>query len=380
MQHCNHRRYHSWRLHHLNPQNLPELSSIQTLVIGEETRFWSDFSGKYERPIDLRVVTDLVSKLPNLETLDCRYLHDHFPYPYEDAVISHFTQPWEGPRCDARHHFGKAAIEAHTPTTLKRAKFHFGAVNQLAMAMDQSKPLPNLKRLSYDPLSSALRVFSLNLTDLDLRICTDSTLLWPSSSSSPSEQDEPDVSAAAGPPSWPHLKHLQVEFHPASSSGRWYFAGPRGEGRDATGYEVKETEQYPPVSENEADEEWDETWNFEGGRPENVAPDIFRTVPVDEVIETLLGAFGRALACMPKLEEAELFTYLSWCPGEEPEGGYLDDPPLDPEKMKHRWGVRYLAGGSSAGRLEWQVGDWRPGKALKQLFHSVAGEEHFIDL
>jgi hypothetical protein len=282
-------------------------------------------------------------------------------------------------------------MEAHhtrtLPTTLKRAKFHFGAtVDQLAMAMDQSKPLPNLiKPLSYDPFSSALRLFSQHLTHLDLRICTDSTLFWPSSSES-----------AAGPPSWPHLQHLHVELHPASPSGRWYFADPRGaEGRnDATGYKLtKPDHYYPPVSENETDEEWDETWNLEGGRAENMAPDMFRIVPVDQMVEGLLGAFARALACMPVLEEAELFTVLSWRPGEgrEEEGGCLGDndpppPPFDPDsKMKYRWGVRYLAGcgGPSAGggRLEWQVGDWRPGEALRQLFHSttsVAAEEQFM--
>jgi hypothetical protein len=82
IQHCHHRRYHSWRLHLLNPQNLPSLSSIPTITIGEETGFWTDSSAKYERPIDLRVVIDLVSKLPNLHTLDCPYLHDRFPHPY----------------------------------------------------------------------------------------------------------------------------------------------------------------------------------------------------------------------------------------------------------------------------------------------------------
>lgn len=73
------------------------------------------------------------TKLSNLETLECLYLHDRFPYPYEDAVISHFTRPWKGPRRDARHDFGKA-MKAHP--ALKRAKFHFGDVDELGMGMD----------------------------------------------------------------------------------------------------------------------------------------------------------------------------------------------------------------------------------------------------
>ncbi len=359
MQHCDHRRYHSWRLHLLNPQSLPKLSSIRTLVIGEECRYWSDFSCRYERPLDLRVAVDLVSQLPNLETLNCAYLNDHFPYPYEDSVISHFTRPWEGPRRDARHDFGKAIT---APAALKRAKFHFGDVDQLGTAMDQSKALPNLiKPLSYDPLSSSLRVFSQHLTELDLRICADSSLFWPS-------EQEPDAAL----PSWPRMKRLHVEFHPASPSGAWYFQGPRGESSEARGYEVTGV-HYPPVEENVADDEWDDIWNYEGGRYENVAPDMFRISPIDEMIKPLLKAFAKALGRMRMLEEAELFTYLCWHPGEEREEEYPDTP-LDDEEDKwgerYKWGVRYHNNGTS-GHLEWQTGDWQPSKALLQLFQSL---------
>jgi hypothetical protein len=61
-QYCDHRRYNSWRLRIVNPQTLPELSSIRTLIIGE-VRFWSDFNCRYERTLDLRIVPDLISKL-----------------------------------------------------------------------------------------------------------------------------------------------------------------------------------------------------------------------------------------------------------------------------------------------------------------------------
>ena len=213
---------------------------------------------------------------------------------------------------------------------LQRAKFHFGNVDQLGTDMDQSQPLADLvKPLSYDPLSSALRLFSQNLAELDLRICADSTLFWPS-------EHEP----GADPPSWPHLQRLHVEFHPASPSGAWYFQGPRGEGRQAIGYPVT-GEHYPPVEENKADEEWDDTWNYEGGRYEDVAPDVFRTAPVHEMIEPLLAAFAQALGTgMSSLQEAELFTHLSWFPSEEREKE-CPVPPLDSkEKRRHRWGVR----------------------------------------
>ena len=254
------------------------------------------------------------------------------------------------------------------PAALKRAKFHFGDVDQLGTAMDQNQALPDLvKPLCYDPLSSALRVFPQHLTELDVWLYADSNLFWPS---------EQEIDAA--PPSWLHLRRLHVEFHPASPSGAWYFQGPQGEGRHAIGYEVTE-EHYPPFEENETDEEWDDTWDFEGGRQENVAPDMFRMASIDDMIEPLLEAFAKALDSMQSREEAELFTYLSWCPSEEREKEYPDQP-LDREKKeKHRWGVRYLAGGTSD-RLEWQVGDWRPSKALLQLFNGVASEQQWIEL
>lgn len=108
------------------------------------------------------------------------------------------------------------------------------------------------------------------------------------------------------------------------------------------------------MEENETDEEWDDIWNLEGARYENVVPDMFCTKPIDGRIEPLLGAFAKALGSMPSLEEAELFTYLSWGPNEKWEEEY-PNPPLDREMRKYRWGVSYLAGGSS-GRLGWQVG------------------------
>lgn len=91
------------------------------------------------------------------------------------------------------------------------------------------------------------------------------------------------------------------------------------------------------MSENEADEECDDVWNVEDGLYESMAPDMFRTVPIDKMIEPLLEVFGRALGTMPELEEAELFTWLRWAPSEEREFDY-PDPPLHPRNKKHRWG------------------------------------------
>lgn len=99
--HCYHRRFHSWRLHLFKLETLPELPSVCSLVFEAKNGSF-DFSDKGVQPVDL------VSKLPNLEALDCPYLFERFPEPYEDAVISHFTRPWESPWRDARHDFALA--------------------------------------------------------------------------------------------------------------------------------------------------------------------------------------------------------------------------------------------------------------------------------
>lgn len=52
-----------------------------------------------------------------------------------------------------------------------------------------------------------------------------------------------------------------------------------------------------------------------------MAADIFRTAPIDEMVEPVLEAFAKAL------EEDELFTYLRWCASEERERKYPDLPP-----------------------------------------------------
>ena len=72
-----------------------------------------------------------------------------------------------------------------------------------------------------------------------------------------------------------------------------------------------------------------------------MAPDVFRTAPVDEMIEPLLAAFAQALGTgMSSLQEAALFTPRSWFPSEAREQE-SPVPPLDSkEKRRHRWGVR----------------------------------------
>ncbi|PGH29602.1 hypothetical protein GX50_07635 [[Emmonsia] crescens] len=362
-QHCDHRRFHGWRVQLLNHQELPKLSSIRTLVIGEDGR--KDAACRDERPLDLRVVADLVSKLPNLEVLDCQYLHERFPNYALYPVLSHFTRPWEGPWRDSRHAFAKAMTGDIFPAKLKTAKLHFGSNrdSHLGWHVDQNVTLPNLiEPLSYDPLCSALRVFSLRLTELDIHIFADSSLFWPSSGES-----------GAAPPHWPYLKRLNVEFQPASPSGVWYFQGPDGEGRNATAYKVTH-EHYPSLTESEADKEWDRNRYDEDGTLLSVSNSLFRIIPIDEHLEPFLEAFAKALCNMPLLEEACLLTTLMWRPGARI--GCKDDN----YATANWWSVTYAAT-SAVPCLTWQViGGWRPSDELRQHFYDVARQNSRLPL
>lgn len=69
---------------------------------------------------------------------------------------------------------------------------------------------------SYDTLSSALGVFSQNLTALDLSACLDTSIFWPGRHE-----------IKAGTPHWPFLRNLKVTFSVVSPFGCWYFEGTK---------------------------------------------------------------------------------------------------------------------------------------------------------
>ncbi|TPX21389.1 hypothetical protein DIZ76_015346 [Coccidioides immitis] len=358
--HCYHHRYRGWRLSLLNPEDLPTLSCVQELTINKSSELvGSGYSEESMRPLDLGLVSALISKLPNLKVLNCLYLSERFPEAYEDEVVSHFTRPWEGPWRDTRHAFGNTMLSAPTlPHKIEKAKLLFGHGPRSELMVDQARALPDLvDPFTYDPVSTALRVFSQRVVELKIRACADSTIFWPSPDDAKSES-----------PSWPYLRHLRVEFRPVSPSGVWYFQGSRGEGRNTTGFKVTQ-EHYPPVEENADDERWDDVWAWEGGRFENRCPNMFRIVPNDEVIEPLLEAFAKAMEKMPLLETAELFTMLTFFPGGDTEQEYSDDE-ID---KRYLWGLRYHfpKDNKSGPLLEWRVGDWRPSKKLLQRFHDL---------
>ncbi|KAL2291883.1 hypothetical protein FJTKL_12046 [Diaporthe vaccinii] len=103
--------------------------------------------------------------------------------------------------------------------------------------------------------------------------------------------------------------------------------------------------------------------------------DLFRIKPVTEKVEPLLAAFGEALRGMASLEGAELFAWLTWQPSDERAQDYWGDGLCDDNRRSWKWGVRYIhAKDGTKGRVEWQVGDWRPEENIITLFKSLGGD------
>lgn len=361
-QFCYHRRFHSWRLQLLNPENLPTLSSVQTLaIVKQRITVSTQATHQHIRPLDFGIIPALISRLPSLDVLDCPFLCEGFPEAHKFAIVSHFTRLWEGPWRDTRHVFGKTLLDAATlPKKIQSAKLLFGDIGFYSTLEDQSRALPDLVRpLPYDPLSSGLRVLSQRVVNLEIRACVDSTVFWPAVEDPTSES-----------PSWPFLEHFSFSFRPVLPSGTWYLEGPRGEGRDANRFEITQA-HYPPVEDNAEDETCDEIWDWEGGRFEEFSPNMFRIMPCDEVIGPFLEAFAKALANMPALESVFLFTLLAFNPGTHDIRRHY--PERHDDGTAYPWGLRYhfpKDGGSP--RLEWRVGDWRPSEKLLQRFHDLA--------
>ncbi|KAK4200450.1 hypothetical protein QBC40DRAFT_348617 [Triangularia verruculosa] len=408
LQFCDHRRYHSWRLKLLLPEELPMIRCVRRLVVGvtvENSRglYASDDCCRYQRPVELSVVVALLVKMPRCEAIECQDRHERLPYAFDGApVLDHFTRPWEGPRRDSRHGFGKAVFgRLGMFEGLREVKMRLPG---RYTCCDQRRALPDLvvPNFDYDPVSSALRVMSQGAERFDVCLYGDSTVFWPPTISPDGSQSlktamlMPDCDPAVDGsplPIWPRLKKLSVELMTATPTGTWYFQGVGdGAGGREVGYRITK-DHYPPLGDNEADEHWDEVWDEEGGRYENVAPNVFRIVPIDDAVEGVLEAFAKALGRMPVVEDAELFFMLRWDPGEE-EGGRVDRGEVErympaclrgssrrPPREQWLWGVGYstLPGGSR--RLDWRVGSWRPSERILNLFREATGdaEEQWLD-
>jgi hypothetical protein len=352
---CHHRTYHSNRLELKDPNALPQVSCVTKFRLLTAADYTDGFANV--RPISLRVPLELLMHLPAIQELECPWLWERMPVAFPTKPMRHYSQPWEGPWRDARHDFGRAALELNdtVPNSLRRARLWFW---QAADAdEDQSVQMPNLVHpADIDPLSLGLRTFASHLEEMDLRAFL-----------------MPDFFDAQTP--WPRMKRMRVEFHPWRPDGSWYFVGPRGEDPNSEGFQITD-ERYPPVITTEEDKavddkhnDYEEEWYEEDER----WPDMFRTEPLAVRIEPLLANFAETLKGTVSLEEAEFFTYLSWYPSEKRQSEYKDDTSYD--EGVHRWGLKYTAAkGDSKASVEWQVGDWRPGGHITELFEALGGD------
>ena len=389
---CLHRAFHTRRLTVQNLDSLPLLHRVTQLRILPDRDSTSDPINM--RPVSLRTSLDLTTRLPQLRELDCPWLWERLPVAFTSKALRIISRVWPGPWRDDRAEFARAVRHAMPllPSSLAKVRLWFWRPSSHGDEMDQAAQMPDLVGSSstneefedMDPVSLGLRDLGSRLEELDVRALI-----------------TPDLFPSGGL-SWPHMRHLKVEFHPCAPDGRWYFSGPRGEDPHQTGFAITqgEKEHYPPPPGQEDDDDNDEKTDelmsheeeeYSGDAPDIYdlrSPDMFRLRPIAERINPLLLAFASSLQRgqkMPALRDAELFTWLTWRPSKERAEEYegSDDVPptsYEDETVIFRWGVRYEAapavggGGDGKGKVTWQVGeDWRPEKRVIKAFEHLVG-------
>jgi hypothetical protein len=366
---CVHRCYHTRRLTVQSPDSLPLLYSPDPANM---------------RPVSMRTPLELATRLPHLRELHCPWLWEQFPIAFTSLAMRRIARVWEGPWRDARVEFGRGVrhVMPLLPSSLTKVSLWFWRTNAYGHE-DQAVQMPDLVGASLsspstnefedmDPVSLGLRDLGSRLEELDvIALIT------------------PDLFHSSGDGLlWPRMLHLKVEFHPCAPNGSWYFSGPRGENPHATGFAITREEHYPPESPEYDDEThalWDDEENEYWGDEsiyEHYTPDMFRTRPIVERINPLLLAFASSLQRqkMPSLQDAELFTWLTWRPSKERVQEYEgsdDAPPTSDveETVMFRWGVRYDAPkGDGKGKVTWQVGeDWRSEDEVIAAFEDLVG-------
>ena len=382
---CLHRTFHTRRLTVQNPDSLPLLNRVTQLRVFSDQAYRDSTDPAHMRPVSSRTLLELATRLPYLRELDCPWLWERFPIAFTSRALRKFARVWEGPWRDDRAEFGRGMryVLPLLPSSLTKVRLWFWKPNPNGDEMDQAAEMPDLVGASssssstnefedMDPVSLGLRDLGSRLEELD--VCA---LITP----------DLFLSGSDGL-SWPQMQHLKVEFHPYAPDGRWYFFGPRGEDPHATGFVITREEHYPPGQEDDEthalwSDEQDEYWGDEDIYDYR-QPDIFRTLPIAERISPLLLAFASSLQRenMPSLQDAELFTWLTWRPSKERAQEYEgsnDVPPTSDEEetVMFRFGVRYDAPasrGDGKGKVTWQVGkDWRPEDEVIRAFGDLVG-------
>jgi hypothetical protein len=367
-----HRTHVSWRVHLLSPSKLPSLKSVQCLTL--KRKHHSAYMRLQEPSVlkvDLRVLLDMASKLPNLETLRCRIGGDEWFAAQSVESANQVRHDWDGPRRDSRHDFAKQ-MRHISAVQLRHARLDFIFPIYESDGIDQRRAMPNLTSPgTYDPFSSSLRVLSYQLRSMHLRVVADETLFWPADSSTPS---------------WPNLETVSVMFHMVSPNGTWYFKGRPGIGANE-GYAVTER-SYPPLATTAEDEAVDvDLMDYQWDANELCAQ--YRVEPNDDVIVPFLMAFAKAAAAMPSLKVAQLWAALTFDPGSITAYDDFDPRQVCKEGTYHlAWGLAYSRPGTeavmlypgkdfcAARQLWWKVGRWRPDFDLHRLFQQLGRNEH----
>lgn len=387
---CDHRLHSSWRVHFLSPEKLPQLDSVHGLSIYNVVDYDSQLAFS---KVDPRMLLDLASRCPNLRYLGCKIGIGEWTVTEEEC-----TRDYPGCKRDARRSFADALSTTKLPESLRYVQLN--CVNDPDDGVnEQSMQLPNLVYPAlYDPYSSSLRILSLQLRKMQLRVMADASLFWPHAS-----EAEPS-------PFWPNLEELVVMFLPSTPTGLWYFKGPSGRRRDAEGYLIGGEDAYPDLRDD--DDEAVGVCDYRVYEQVNHLTTLtYRVVPNDEIIGPFLRAFATAAANMPRLRATALWTPLRFSPDgindydsdaqyeEETEEGFRVFRPRsgsyaseDSESLSQyadeplAWCIYYAApfelpfdddGRKSLSRqISWRVGPWRPDAELHELFRRIGEREH----
>lgn len=360
------RAYVSWRVHLLEPESLPNLTSIHTLRLENGVKFSFDveYGPRCLHKVDMRIMLDLSNKFPNLAALHCNIGGDEWLGCNEDYRQRYITKDWAGPRRDSRHDLARALDTAPT-LRLRVARLDF--LFPMAPEFEQIEPFSNLvSPARHDPLSSSLRVLSYQLRRFSLTALIDPTLFW---------------TDKGAPPFWPNLEALHVMFQIVSPSGDWYFDFS-DKGGSKQGYEIRGTD-YPPYAETELDRanhrHHDEIdWN-------DLLQGKERTVPNDDMLVPLLQSFARATTGMPRLKQAML-----WAPvRSNAMGQYKKKKGIYTNQV---WGLVYTSANAegfmdcpghqaeSKRKLWWQVANWRPDRETHEMLSRIGKGEHDDDI
>ncbi|KAL2133497.1 hypothetical protein VTI74DRAFT_2262 [Chaetomium olivicolor] len=368
---CWHRTFHARRLTVQSPDTLPLLNRVTELRVFPSPSFSCESKMMVNmRPVSPRAPLDLATRLPHLRELDCPWLWERLPIAFSSQALRIFARVWEGHWRDSRAEFARGVrhVMPLLPSSLAKARLWFWKPDPYGDDTDQAAQMPDLVGAlslsstasefeDVDPVSIGLRALGSRLEELDIRALITSDLF---------------PSGSATGHSWPCMRHLRVEFYPCAPDGRWYFSGPGGENPHATGFTITREEHYPPSQEDVdethvllSDEEEENTSGDELYLLRQT--DMFRTLPIAERISPLLLAFASSLQRhnMPSLQDAELFTWLTWRPSDKRAQKYKgseDAPPsAEDEPVLFRWGVGE---------------DWRPANETMKVFEDLIAGFH----